>query len=130
MSSKSSWHPKVYGGKTEKRKNMCGNLKRHYAKQFKYTCQACRKRFSLRSLNLHHIIPRSMGGDEEPSNLILLCCGCHDKIEQEWQNYKSYADICYAFVKRRHKDIVIRKKEAGTDWHEWVYGGKRNPANG
>lgn len=127
---KTDWHPKIYGGKKRKKKTISDSFRRQYAQKFKYTCQACRHRFSLRSLGLHHIVPRSKGGDEEPSNLILLCWDCHNKIEQEWQKYKSYNDICYIFTKRRHKDMAIRKKEAGLDWHEWVYGGKRNPLNG
>jgi 5-methylcytosine-specific restriction endonuclease McrA len=29
-------------------------------------------------LEVHHILPRSEGGADEDSNLITLCCACHD----------------------------------------------------
>ena len=27
--------------------------------------------------DIHHLLPRSAGGSDEPSNLITLCDGCH-----------------------------------------------------
>lgn len=30
-------------------------------------------------LNVHHIVPVSEGGGDEPTNLITLCVGCHRK---------------------------------------------------
>ena len=30
-------------------------------------------------LEVHHIIHRSLGGGDEPENLIMLCKACHDK---------------------------------------------------
>lgn len=29
------------------------------------------------SLHVHHLVPRALGGPDEPSNLIVLCEGCH-----------------------------------------------------
>jgi len=31
-------------------------------------------------INIHHIIPRSMGGSDKKSNLIELCPNCHARI--------------------------------------------------
>lgn len=31
-------------------------------------------------LNLHHVLPRSKGGTDEPSNLELICPNCHAEI--------------------------------------------------
>jgi hypothetical protein len=39
-------------------------------------CVACG---SLEDLNHHHLVPRSLGGTEEESNLITLCESCHAK---------------------------------------------------
>lgn len=33
-----------------------------------------------KEFNDHHILPRSMGGLDEPSNIIRLCVECHSKI--------------------------------------------------
>ncbi|MCE8012977.1 HNH endonuclease [Halomonas daqingensis] len=37
----------------------------------------CWRCASKRSLQRCHIIPRALGGDESPSNLVLLCAQCH-----------------------------------------------------
>ena len=39
-----------------------------------YKCQSCGKRTSGQ---VHHIIPRSKGGSNELSNLMVLCGKCH-----------------------------------------------------
>lgn len=40
-------------------------------------CELCG---SKRGLELHHIIPRSIGGEDNDENLILVCYGCHAKL--------------------------------------------------
>jgi len=42
-------------------------------------CQApgCR---GSRHLEVHHVVPRAVGGSHHPSNLILLCGGCHTRV--------------------------------------------------
>lgn len=37
------------------------------------SCKSCGKP----AVNLHHVVYRSQGGTDEPSNLIPLCFGCH-----------------------------------------------------
>lgn len=39
-----------------------------------YKCRVCR---GTEDLHVHHIIPRSEGGEDEPENLITLCEKCH-----------------------------------------------------
>ena len=95
---------------------------------FGFQCQACRKKYTkgTRKLTVHHILPRDQGGNEEADNLILLCLKCHDKIEENWSDYKCYHDIAYVFtrggVKKPHKP-----KEHGVRWQQWVYGGYDRP---
>ena len=45
----------------------------------KYTCRKCFKKHPASSgyLQVHHIIPLSKGGNNDPSNLITLCKRCH-----------------------------------------------------
>ena len=38
------------------------------------TCQQCG---GVDNLHVHHMIPRAFGGNDNPSNLITLCSGCH-----------------------------------------------------
>jgi 5-methylcytosine-specific restriction endonuclease McrA len=41
-----------------------------------FRCQECGY---YKHLEVHHIIPRSKGGSDDPSNLITLCTRCHGK---------------------------------------------------
>ena len=42
-------------------------------------CVACG---SKEHLTQHHLVPRSMGGNDEDSNLLTLCGSCHAKAHQ------------------------------------------------
>ena len=39
-----------------------------------YRCSEC---FATERLHVHHLVPRDLGGQDTPSNLIALCDGCH-----------------------------------------------------
>lgn len=43
-------------------------------------CELCGNGHGL--LQVHHIIPRRFGGNHEPSNLIVLCNGCHSGLDK------------------------------------------------
>lgn len=45
-----------------------------------YTCQCCGKKNCR--LDVHHIIYRSNGGNNDESNLITLCKDCHEKVHK------------------------------------------------
>lgn len=42
-----------------------------------YVCRECGHDAGRRSLDVHHLIPRSFGGRDDPANLVTLCDGCH-----------------------------------------------------
>jgi 5-methylcytosine-specific restriction endonuclease McrA len=42
-----------------------------------YRCTACG---ATRDLEVHHIVPRRLGGPDEPANLITLCAACHSRL--------------------------------------------------
>ena len=46
-------------------------------KRDRYRCVGCG---NTRLLQVHHIIPVSAGGSDDPSNLITLCFDCHAQI--------------------------------------------------
>ena len=49
-------------------------------------CVACG---STEHLTQHHLVPRSMGGNDEDSNLLTLCGSCHAKAHQvkaDWRH--------------------------------------------
>jgi ATP-dependent DNA helicase RecQ len=43
----------------------------------KFKCVECEKPCHRAEADVHHLLPRSAGGGDEPSNLITLCDGCH-----------------------------------------------------
>lgn len=59
-------------------------------KGYKY----CKARYSGKSLEkqltLHHIIPKSKGGETSIKNGAVLCRGCHDFLEQTSQRQRDY----------------------------------------
>lgn len=42
-----------------------------------HTCRDCGEKCSQGEADVHHLIPRAAGGDDDPANLITLCDGCH-----------------------------------------------------
>jgi ATP-dependent DNA helicase RecQ len=43
----------------------------------RHTCVSCGTKPAVGELDIHHLVPRSAGGLDDPSNLITLCDGCH-----------------------------------------------------
>jgi hypothetical protein len=56
------------------------NVKAYILDRDGYQCQKCKTKKD--KLHVHHIVFRSKGGTDTPSNLITLCEGCHDKLHQ------------------------------------------------
>ncbi len=42
-----------------------------------HTCRDCGEPCSRGEADVHHLIPRAAGGEDDPANLITLCDGCH-----------------------------------------------------
>lgn len=45
-------------------------------------CQCCKGESGDSSLEVHHIVYRSQGGTDDPSNLITLCKTCHKAVHK------------------------------------------------
>jgi ATP-dependent DNA helicase RecQ len=46
-------------------------------KRDNYRCVECGIPCTHSEADIHHLLPRSVGGSDEPSNLVTLCDGCH-----------------------------------------------------
>ncbi len=46
------------------------------------TCQDCGAKFG--NFEVHHIIPRGLGGSHHPANLKLVCQNCHKKYNEKF----------------------------------------------
>jgi hypothetical protein len=56
------------------------NTKAYVLHRDNYTCQSGRKCKHSPKLHVHHVIFRSQGGSDDPSNLTTLCETCHDDL--------------------------------------------------
>lgn len=55
-------------------------IKAYILHRDKHRCQKCKAKNT--KLHVHHIVFRSNGGTNAPSNLITLCESCHDKLHE------------------------------------------------
>lgn len=79
-----------------------------------HTCQICEiLTFKNKDGNYytesHHIIPRSLGGPDKPSNILIVCANCHRKFDSG--NEKTLVDT-YAILKQKNifTDFLTLKK--------------------
>lgn len=98
----------------------------------RFKCFRCESK-RRRGLSVHHIVPRSEGGEDNLENLITLCNKCHDIVEMA--ACRSLADIV-ATIEDDSPHQPKKKEEPEKDrietferpeWHKWVYGGQRKP---
>ncbi|MEZ4504712.1 MAG: HNH endonuclease [Thermomicrobiales bacterium] len=45
-----------------------------------YRCTICGSR---EQLEVHHIVPRRLGGSNDPENLVTVCAACHRRMDRE-----------------------------------------------
>ena len=70
------------------RHGVCSELREQIKLRDGFTCRLCIRKMDTNVLEVHHIIPVSSGGDDELSNLVLLCHDCHTALHKDdWQNY-------------------------------------------
>jgi PAS domain-containing protein len=81
-----------------------------------------------RGLDVHHIIPRSDGGEDTMRNLAALCRSCHRTMEslhgqamgelaeqQEYEEELEQADICLHVTRDAMNDIIYQLDRFTTD---------------
>lgn len=56
------------------------NVKAYVLDRDGHSCKKCKK--SGIKLHVHHVVPRSNGGSNEPKNLITLCAECHEALHK------------------------------------------------
>ena len=73
------------------------NLAKAVIRRDKFTCQDCGKSFEVNDYGeisnrwteaeVHHIIPRGLGGSDHPKNLKLVCFECHKKYNEQFNRF-------------------------------------------
>jgi N6-L-threonylcarbamoyladenine synthase len=84
------------------------NVKSYLFARESCTCQYCGKKITQgQKSHVHHIIPRSQGGTDAPSNLALLHESCHEKLHKnndldKLKKNKQYkAETCMNVLRKR-----------------------------
>lgn len=108
--------------------NRCADLRRA-SRQALYDraggkCEYCGREIEYRGMQLHHVVPVSMNGTNNPHNLMCLCSECHhlihgnavvnhDLIEKKLREHpevrKHGAKHLYEEVKENRKRKVLHK---------------------
>lgn len=83
------------------------SLKNNILLRDNYECHVC---YCDTKLEVHHIIPRRMGGDHDESNLITLCSSCHRAIEARDIDY-AIKKCFYNYLHKSKKDIKSHEYE-------------------
>ena len=64
--------------------NRCANLRRDAKEKILNRaggkCEHCGKELNLQTMQMHHVVPASMDGTNNPHNLMCLCSECHHLI--------------------------------------------------
>ena len=59
-----------------------------------------------KTLEKHHIVPRSEGGNNDSNNFLVLCPNCHSLIHKK-NYYLQWKDGHYFMVNFKEKDIIF-----------------------
>lgn len=78
-------------------------------------CRVCGSTFGL---SRHHLVPRSLGGDDVDENLMPLCEGCHGAFERSRERRLAGA-LIRAAMRADELAYVVDKK--GTGFLERYY---------
>ena len=53
-------------------------------------CERCDDVLPDRLLQVHHRLPRSQGGKDEPDNIAVLCFGCHRGVHDHFEDWADW----------------------------------------
>ena len=101
-------NPKI-SGKDYQQGSLYGyeNTKAYILERENGKCQLCQKGFDKNGWNLHHIIERSNGGSNSPTNLALLHKGCHKKLHAKGLKLKKNKGYKESIFMNVSKNFII-----------------------
>lgn len=86
------------------------------ARTYGYTCQICGDNFHLRDLTIEHVVPRSMGGLTEESNVLLTCKKCNCRKGSIFP----YSDTAGVDLRNKIKPIMSFNFDFSERREEWA----------
>ena len=72
-------------------------------------CAACG---SEHDLQYHHLVPVSLGGVDEPSNIIVLCATCHQKWHQQGGRVHHNYLVKHGIERAKERGVHVGKPQA------------------
>jgi HNH endonuclease len=82
-------------------------------------CAVCNRRHGVQ---VHHIVPRHLGGSDEPSNAIPLCPNCHDEVHARYAPGRTTRVYTERELRRhleRTIDLASRQAHLVTGSEDW-----------
>lgn len=80
----------------------------------KSKCSYCKKKFDPLTLDVHHIKPFSKGGTNKPTNLAVLCAGCHRRVHKGLITTKDLKPIRKSRKRKVTKKPSAKKRKRKT----------------
>ena len=77
----------------------------------RFTCRKCEKRADACELEVHHILPKSKGGIDDPTNLVTLCLHCHDR--EDWFGHVRKFPTTRGVFSRYSAKMTSEQKDTG-----------------
>ena len=103
---------------------MCDRL----LKRANYVCALCG---SKNKINVHHILPRTMRGNDGENNLIVLCRNCHKEAHNgSFSNCYGVSNVCicnkcnHIWLHRKESTPLICPKCKSSHWNIEIKGEK------
>jgi len=82
-----------------------GKAVRKVMQRANYKCELCKTEIGSRG-ELHHIKPKSEGGNDYVENIQYLCRECHLEITNEWK-YKKSRKYKLEMIHRKYKQLSL-----------------------
>jgi len=84
----------------------------YYLEKYDFVCQRCKDRFNHTDLHCHRIVPMALGGEDDESNIVVLCKDCH-QIQHSvtiWKKIKHTPKSTRLLVAKQL--LMIKSKES------------------
>ncbi len=75
-----------------------------------HECRICRNRMAT---ELHHLVPRSLGGDDVADGLVGLCATCHGSVTDRYA--PNLAVLAESLTDAEHSYVIGKLGEAGLE---------------
>src|SRR5215472_15247627 len=85
------------------------NIRESVLRRDNYKCLECGTPCRAAEADVHHLLPRSAAGTDEPSNLVTLCDGCHAA-----HHPKLAAGLARRAIERWAVRLALRLDRSGT----------------